>query len=242
VLLPLKDDNPTRSFPAVTILLIVLNVGVFLAQELYGPAFNRAFAMVPGLVSHAPLAALRSPLPEWATILTSMFMHGSWLHLGGNMLFLWIFGNNTEDTLGHVGFLFFYLVCGVAAAALHILLGWNSEVPTVGASGAIAGVLGAYIYLFPQARITTLVVFLFFTVVELPAQAVLGVWFILQVINMFGMAAATLGGHQDGGGVAFGAHVGGFLAGLILIRLVASRRKDRYRSARRPRYFDEHWG
>jgi membrane associated rhomboid family serine protease len=158
------------------------------------------------------------------------------------MLFLWIFGNNTEDTLGKVRFLIFYFVCGLAAAGLHVFLGWNSRVPTLGASGAIAGVLGAYIHLFPHARITTIILIPFlWTVMELSAQVVLGFWFVMQLFNMLGTTAATLGGRPDAGGVAFGAHVGGFVAGWVLIRIMAPPREPQPRYTPPPRYFEDHW-
>jgi membrane associated rhomboid family serine protease len=248
---PIKDDNPTRTFPLVTIILIALNVVIFLAQTFLGDRFTYAFAMIPANVTHHPWDAnviqvsrgvlLTSGWPVWTTVFTSMFLHGGWMHLIGNMWFLWIFGNNTEDTLGRVRFLIFYLTCGLAAAALHILLGWNSPVPTLGASGAIAGVLGAYIHLFPHARITTLIFFLFITVIELPAQVVLGFWFIIQFYNTLIGAVATMGRGGESGGIAFGAHVGGFVAGWLLIRLMASRREDRGRYIPRPRFFDDNW-
>jgi membrane associated rhomboid family serine protease len=241
--LPIKDDNPTHSFPAVTVLLIALNVVVYLIQGALGPHFTELVAMRPRLVTHAPFATLPGVgLPVWTTIFTSMFLHGGLLHLGGNMLFLWIFGNNTEDTLGHIRFLLFYFACGLAAAALQILIDPNSPIPTLGASGAIAGVLGAYIYLFPQARITTVVtIIVFWTVVDLPAQVVLGFWFLIQLFNTLVQTAATLGGAASKGGVAFAAHVGGFIAGWLLIRLLAERRPPRPRYTPPPRYFDDHW-
>jgi len=240
---PLRDDNPTRSFPIVTLALILINSGVFLAQLVLGDRFTMVFAMRPALVSHVPFETdPRTGLPIWVTVFTSMFLHGSWMHLIGNMLFLWIFGNNTEDTLGKFRFLLFYFVCGLAAAGLHTVLGWNSPVPTLGASGAIAGVLGAYIYLFPHARITTVILIPFlWTVVDLSAQVVLGFWFVMQLFNMLGTTAATLGGRPDAGGVAFGAHVGGFIAGWLLIRVMAPPREPRPRYTTRPRYFDDNW-
>lgn len=162
-------------------------------------------------------------LPVWQTVLTSMFTHGSILHIAGNMLFLWIFGNNVEDAMGHLKFVGFYLAGGIAALALQVLVGPNSTAPTVGASGAIAAVLGAYIVLYPRAKVLTLVfIILFFTVIELPALVMLGIWFAEQAV--FGAAGLTnpTGG---GGGVAYFAHVGGFAFGLVTIRLLASRRQ-----------------
>jgi membrane associated rhomboid family serine protease len=251
-LFPIKDDNPTRTFPLLTIALIVLNVVIFLAQILLGDRFTYAFAMIPANVTHDPLGvnvvhlapgvAITSGWPVWTTLFTSMFLHGGWMHLIGNMMFLWIFGNNIEDHLGRIRFLIFYLACGLVAAGLHLLLGWNSPIPTLGASGAIAGVLGAYITLHPHARITTLVfIIIFVTVVELPAQVVLGLWFLIQFYNLLIDTAATLGGGSQTGGVAFGAHVGGFVAGWLLIRLTGARREDQFRDYRRPRFFDDNW-
>lgn len=242
-MIPLKDDIPSRTFPAVTLLLIALNVIVFLVELVRGEPFIAAFAMVPRhVVEHPTWPMAATGLPVWTTVFTAMFLHGSWVHLGGNMLYLWIFGNNTEDTLGHGRFLIFYLVCGAAAAALQILLGPGSAVPTLGASGAIAGVLGAYIYLFPYARVTTVIFIVFFwTVTELSAAFLLGVWFLMQLYNTLISTAATLGGAQESGGVAFGAHVGGFVAGWLLIRLLARRSVESPPHNRRPRFFDDNW-
>jgi membrane associated rhomboid family serine protease len=163
-------------------------------------------------------------LPTWETVLTAMFMHASILHIGGNMLFLWIFGNNVEDAMGPLKFIAFYLLGGVAAMALQVAVAPNSAVPTLGASGAIAAVLGGYLVLYPRARVLTLVfIFLFFTVIELPALAMLGIWFAEQAL--FGAAGLTnpAGG---GGGVAYFAHVGGFVFGIATIKLLATRRKQ----------------
>jgi membrane associated rhomboid family serine protease len=163
-------------------------------------------------------------VPTWETIFTAMFMHGSILHIGGNMLFLWIFGNNIEDAMGPVKFILFYILGGFAALALQVAVSPNSTAPTIGASGAIAAVLGGYILLYPRARVLTLVfIILFFTVIELPAVVMLGIWFLQQAL--FGAANLTnpTGG---GGGVAYFAHVGGFAFGLAVIKLLATRRKD----------------
>ena len=160
----------------------------------------------------------------WLTPLTAMFMHGGLLHLGGNMLFLWIFGNNVEDAMGRVRYVLFYLLGGVAAFALQIAVGPNSVVPNIGASGAIAAVLGGYILLYPRARVLTFIfIIFFFTVVELPALIVLGLWFAQQIV--FGATGLSHGG-GDGGGVAYFAHIGGFAFGLLLVRLFAQRVKD----------------
>ena len=173
---------------------------------------------------HANGIAGENPLPTWETIFTSMFMHASLLHIGGNMIFLWIFGNNVEDSMGPIKFILFYLAGGVAALALQVAISPHSTDPTIGASGAIAAVLGGYIVLYPRARVLTVVfIILFFTVIELPALAMLGIWFVEQAI--FGAVNLTnpTGG---GGGVAYFAHVGGFVFGLLAIRLLATRRKE----------------
>ncbi len=163
-----------------------------------------------------------NPLPAWQTVFTAMFMHASILHIGGNMLFLWIFGNNVENAMGPVKFLAFYIVGGIAALALQVAINPHSTVPTIGASGAIAAVLGGYIVLYPRARVLTLVIIiLFFTVIEVPAVLFLGVWFVLQAL--FG--ATNLTNPTGGGGVAYFAHVGGFVFGLLAVRLLATKRK-----------------
>jgi rhomboid family protein len=241
--IPLKDDVPSRTFPGVTVALIVVNVLVFLADLSLNGALGNLFAMRPVLVTHHPTALIPGTgVPVWATLFTMMFLHGGWVHIGGNMLFLWIFGNNTEDTLGHWLYLVFYFVCGLAAAALQIAMNMNSPVPTIGASGAIAGVLGAYFYLFPGARITTVIFFFFITIIEIPARVVLGFWFLLNLYNTLIGAAATLHhASQQSGGVAFAAHVGRFAAGLLLIRLLPGERSQRPRYPQRPRYFDDNW-
>jgi rhomboid family protein len=171
-------------------------------------------------VNHIPAENL---LPSWKTIFTSMFMHASILHIGGNMLFLWIFGNNVEDSMGPVKFLGFYIVGGLAALGLQVAVGPNSTAPTLGASGAIAAVLGGYIVLYPGARVLTLVLLIFFfTVIELPAWVMLALWFVAQAV--FG--AANLTTPTGGGGVAYFAHIGGFIFGLLAVRLLATRRKS----------------
>ncbi|WP_071674169.1 rhomboid family intramembrane serine protease [Nioella nitratireducens] len=206
---PLRDHNPSERTPFVTWALIAVNVVVFLS---YFPsiggsdrllmAFYSDWALVPAEVSHGI---------EMRTIVTSMFLHGGWMHIIGNMLFLWIFGDNLEDQLGHVGFLLFYLVCGVAAAMGQVLADPTSTVPMVGASGAIAGVMGGYLLMFPKARVDLLfILFVFIRVVTVPAWLMLGLWFGMQLAN----GASSVGA---GGGVAYWAHIGGFVAGVILI-------------------------
>jgi membrane associated rhomboid family serine protease len=241
--IPLHDDNPTRSTPIVTHLLVAANVVVFLLQLVMGDYFVARFGLFPAAVTHSASGLYRVPAvnlePAWLTIFTSMFMHGSWLHLGGNMLYLWIFGNNVEDALGKVRYLLFYLVGGVAAAIAHILTAPSSAVPTVGASGAIAAVLGAYLYLYPGARVTTLVpIFFFIQLIELPASVVLGFWFLLQLFNgLMGLGGQVGRGGAETGGVAFMAHIGGFVFGYLVARLLGRPRPEppRYR---RPSFMD----
>lgn len=226
-MIPYRDENPTRTFPLFTVLIIAANVMVFLYQQSLPAGVDKAFvlyyAAIPGHILYGENFGLPRLEPAWLTIFTSMFMHGGWFHLLGNMLFLWIFGNNVEDLMGKIRFLIFYLICGSAAAFLQIGLSLSPEaarVPMVGASGAIAGVLGAYFIKFPTARVRTLVFWFFVQVVVLPAWMVLGMWFVLQFFNAMLSAAAGMGG----GGVAFGAHVGGFITGIILIPFFTPRR------------------
>ena len=226
---PLKDDIPTRTTPFITVALIALNVLVFLYQfSLQGEGspdglrasrdFILEFGLVPCRLTGACGAGswLLSPA---LTVLTSMFLHGGFLHVGGNMLYLWIFGNNVEDTLGHARFTVFYLVSGAIAAAAQTALSAASSVPMIGASGAVSGVLGAYLLLFPRANVLTLVVFGFFVrIVRVPAILVLGLWFVIQFVS--GLAtwgAATARGEAMGGETAWFAHLGGFLAGMVLL-------------------------
>ncbi len=251
---PLKDNIPTDRTPFVTIALIAINVLVyFLLQKggiLSGPPDEGVvhYGAIPYELTHlgdecdalfGPDGLARSEIlcegldpvqvtdtpPALLTVFSAMFMHGSILHLAGNMLFLWIFGNNVEDSMGHVRFVLFYLLGGIAALALQVLIGPDAVVPTVGASGAIAAVLGGYILLYPQARVVTVIfIIFFFTILELPALVVLGLWFLQQVaFGYFDLAQPTGGG---GGGVAYFAHIGGFLFGLAAIKLFADRRKD----------------
>jgi membrane associated rhomboid family serine protease len=232
---PLKDDIPSRSFPFVTCGLIALNIVIFLYQiSLQGegsPAALRAardfvfeFGLVPCRLTGecAPGGGL---LPPALTVLTSMFLHGGFLHVGGNMLYLWIFGNNVEDTLGHARFLVFYLISGVAAAAAQVALGAASTVPMIGASGAVAGVLGAYLLLFPRANVLTLIIFGFFVrLVRIPAVFVLGFWFVVQfVYGLATWASPVPRGGAAGGETAWFAHLGGFVAGMVLLFVLRPR-------------------
>lgn len=220
-MIPIHDDNPTTITPIVTVTVIVVNVAVFLYQLSLG-ANGDAFVAVFGAV---PLALFGgdtfSPIPPFLTLLTAMFLHGGLMHLGGNMLYLWIFGNNIEDSMGHGRFLVFYLLCGVAAAYAHAVTAPDSTVPMIGASGAISGVLGAYLLLFPRARVLTwLPLGVFSRLVYIPAAWLLGFWIVLQFLS------GTMSLGRSGGGVAWFAHVGGFVAGLALVYLFI-RRKPR---------------
>jgi membrane associated rhomboid family serine protease len=221
-MIPLKDDLPTRSTPAVTVILMALNILVYLYQASLeidsrgsgaAEAFVMEFGLVPCRLTGACRMAADLPSPVF-TIFSSMFLHGSFFHIAGNMLYLWIFGNNVEDTLGHGRFIVFYLASGVVAAATQTVVGPTSHVPMIGASGAISGVLGAYFLLFPHANVLTLIIFGFFwRVVRIPALVVLGFWMVVQILN-------GLGSFGAGGGVAWFAHIGGFFAGMGLILLL----------------------
>ena len=216
-MIPLRDKNPTRLVPYVNYLVIAANCAVFAYEVLLGSALG-AFLSRYSLVPHVFVSAAVGPpyhLFRIFPIFTSMFLHGGWLHLGGNMLYLWIFGDNVEDKLGHGRYIVFYLVCGLIASAVYIFVDPTSSVPTVGASGAISGVLAAYIVMFPRARVTTLIpIFIFLQVADLPAVVVLGLWFVLQFFN----GLVSLGYETAGmGGVAWWAHIGGFVSGLVLV-------------------------
>jgi membrane associated rhomboid family serine protease len=231
-MIPLKDDVPSSGFPFVTIGLIVLNVLVFLYQASIGMGSERAaeafimeFGAVPCRVTGACAVPGDFP-PPIATIFTSMFMHGGLFHVAGNMLYLWIFGDNVEDTLGHGRFLLFYLLSGVAAAAAQIVMNPDSRVPMVGASGAVSGVLGAYLILFPYARVLVLLIFgFFFRIVRWPASIVLGFWIVVQFLN--GLITVSVAAGGAAGGTAWFAHIGGFLAGIVLLFLMRPRRTGR---------------
>lgn len=221
-MIPLRDDNPTSIRPLVTLGLIVACCLVFLWQVSLGPGgFERAvfsLGLIPAvLFGSAHLELGLEVVPAGLTVVSSMFLHGGWMHLIGNMLYLWIFGNNIEDAMGHVRFIAFYLLCGVAAALAQAFFESTAQIPMVGASGAISGVLGAYLLLYPHARVQVLVPFGFIMhMMSLPALLVLGFWFLLQLISS---AAATAGE----GGTAWFAHLGGFVAGMALIPLFKHR-------------------
>jgi membrane associated rhomboid family serine protease len=231
---PYKDDNPTELAPIVTVGIVAANVLVWLFVQGMGATEPLArsvchLGLVPGelLQTAKPGSGLElapgffclvDVQPHYSTLITSMFMHGGWFHLIGNMVFLWVFGNNIEDVMGHGRFIVFYLLCGLAAAAAQMLLSPHSVVPMVGASGAISGVLGAYLLLYPRVRVHTLLFFGFYvTTVALPAYVMLGYWALLQLLG--GLVSLSV---VERGGVAFFAHIGGFAAGLLLIRFFAS--------------------
>lgn len=220
-MIPLRDENPTTITPIVTVALIALNCLVFLYQVSLGPAearFIASFAAVPAEWFRPGTVVGDPVVPPSLTVLTSMFLHANLMHLGGNMLYLWIFGNNIEDVMGHGRFIVFYALCGVAAMFGHAFTAPESTVPMIGASGAISGVLGAYLLLFPHVRVLVLIPLGFFTrMVYMPAVVVLGFWIVMQVIN----GAFSWGGL--GGGVAWFAHIGGFAAGLALIKVFQHR-------------------
>jgi rhomboid family protein len=235
--IPLRDNLPTSKTPIVTIALIVANVAAYFLWQhgtiTLGDPGNQAYlcnlqdhAFIPYELTHYGKQVVFEggcPLPTaatWTTVFTAMFMHGGLLHLGGNMLFLWIFGNNVEDSMGRVKFLLFYLLAGIAATALQVIVGPSAKVPNLGASGAIAGVLAGYLVLFPRARVATVIfIVFFFTIIELPAMLFLVVWFAQQAL--FGYFDLTQSGRGGGGGVAYFAHVGGFVFGLLTVKLLA---------------------
>ena len=217
-MIPLRDVIPSRTTPFVTIGLIVVNVLVFFYELSLGEAYLERFLFAWGLV---PATF------SWVAVLSSMFLHGGVMHVGSNMLFLWIFGDNVEDRMGHGRFVVFYLLCGTAAALAQTATSPESIVPMVGASGAVAGVMGAYFVLYPHSRIVTLVpIFFFIHIMEVPAILFLGVWFLLQFVSGVGSIAAATGG-EPAGGIAFWAHVAGFVAGLGGV--FAFRRPERQR-------------
>ena len=232
-MIPLKDDNPTSNKPIITYFLIGLCVFIFLLQlssQSYrtGELFY-SYGLIPSvLMGNNQLPMDLYAIPSYLTILTSMFMHGGFLHLIGNMLYMWIFADNIEDNLGPINFLFFYILAGVGAAMTQVLVDTNSQIPMVGASGAIGGVLGAYLINHPNARVLVLIPFGFFSqLIKIRALYVLGFWFILQFINSALMSS-------EGGGVAYAAHIGGFVSGIILILFFNKKTKRKTKVIRRP--------
>ena len=222
-MIPLRDSQPSYSTPVVTLSLIVANIAVFFYQISLDQFSLNHLIFTYGIVPDRL---------QYGDLLTSMFMHGGWMHLIGNMWFLWIFGDNVEDVLGKWKYLLFYVLCGVAAGLVHAFLNPLSRVPTIGASGAIAGVMGAYLLKFPHSRIHTLIpIFIFFTTVDIPAFLILIYWFLIQAFSGVGQIGYS---HLSRGGVAWFAHIGGFLAGMVLILLL--RTKPRYHHRK-----DLHW-
>ncbi|HEX7833018.1 MAG TPA: rhomboid family intramembrane serine protease [Thermoanaerobaculia bacterium] len=225
-MLPLRDDNPRRTVPYVTYLLVALNVLAFLWELSLGRNLEQALfslAFIPArfwIAGHWMFDAM--------TIVLSMFLHGGLMHIGSNMLYLWIFGDNIEERLGHFRYLLFYLLCGLGATLAHAFFSSGSRIPAIGASGAIAGVLGAYLVLYPKARVLTLIpIFFFITLRELPAVLILGFWFVLQLFS--GVGSLGVPDAQDMGGVAYFAHIGGFVCGVILIALFGGMNQPRRR-------------
>jgi len=248
-LIPLKDNIPTVNFPILTVALIVLNVGMYFffqqgglsLGEPSGQHFNEnvvEYGSIPYEITHPGEQCVQTGIgaqgctdadaglaATWITLLTSIFMHGGLLHLGGNMLFLWVFGNNIEDAMGRVKFVVFYLLGGLVATLSHTVIDTSSTVPSIGASGAVAAVLGGYALLYPRARVVTLVILIIFiTIIELPALLILGLWFLFQLYD----ASQPIGG--EGGGIAYFAHIGGFIFGLAVVKLFASRENPNYGS------------
>ena len=222
-MIPLRDTNPSRTFPVVTYCLMAINVIVFLIEILHGRGMGEVimrYGLIPYSITY-DFKVMEVGAATFLPLLTSMFLHGGWLHLIGNMLFLYIFGDNVEDRFGHVRYFFFYIIAGVAAALTQVFMFPESELPMVGASGAIAGVLGSYVFMFPKARIMTLIPIIFyFEIVEIPAFLFLGIWFLMQIFS----GVFSLGIGADAGGVAWWAHIGGFLAGVLLFSLLRKSR------------------
>jgi membrane associated rhomboid family serine protease len=234
-MIPLKDMTPRQSFPVMTLVLIGINVAVFIHQlTLTGPAgdaFIKTYGLVPSHISQA-LAGHHYTLEQaLIPLFTCMFLHGGFLHIIGNMWFLWIFGANVEDRMGSLPYLIFYLICGIGSGAAEVAFSWGSHIPSIGASGAISGVLGAYIVLFPKSRILSLVPLLIIWFLwKVPAIIFIGLWFIMQFLS----GVISLGAQSvSGGGVAWWAHVGGFLLGLLFVKAFAT-------SSTRPTYYSEY--
>ncbi|MEO2065122.1 MAG: rhomboid family intramembrane serine protease [Desulfurobacteriaceae bacterium] len=219
-MIPIKDINPSRTTPVVTILIIIVCFFIFLYEVILPPdlreIFISMFAVIPYEITHGVDVPPPDPLTPYGNLVSYQYLHGSWMHILGNMLFLWVFGDNVEDKLGKLKYLIFYTVCGIVAALIQVLVYPNSNIPLIGASGAISGVLGAYAVLFPRAQIITLV-FIFFLVdmVAVPAAVWIAAWFTIQFISA--MVSAT---HLSMGGVAWFVHIGGFIAGVLLVKLM----------------------
>ncbi len=230
-MIPIKDENPTRRFPVVTVSLLVTNIAVF-GYELTLPEAGLHAFLDRWAVNTSRLAADPLSPATLVTLLTSIFLHAGWLHLGGNMLYLWIFGNNIEDRLGRSAFVAFYFASGILATLAHLLVVGPADIPLLGASGAIAGVLGAYLLLFPKARVVVLIpIFFFIEMARVPAAFVIGFWFLMQVVQGLG----AISPEATAGGVAWWAHIGGFVAGLVLVlpAWLAERRESRRKEEER---------
>ncbi len=240
-MIPLKDDVPSKSFPFVNITLIVINVIMFLFELMLGSDlqnFIEKYGVIPikyfyeGIKFDTGEVVYFSDYSRIYPLFVSMFLHGGWIHLLGNMLYLWIFGDNVEDRMGHFRYLVFYLLCGLAASFSHILMNPDSYIPTIGASGAIAGVLGAYMFLYPNAKVVVLLpIFIFFDIIQLPAMLVLGLWFVMQLFQ--GTLALSIQSSATGG-VAWWAHIGGFVFGAVAVHIFKKK-------SRKPTYRDEWW-
>jgi len=218
-MIPLRDVIPSRTFPIFTTALIVLNSVAFVFEQSLSPTALEEFIRTYGVV---PVRL------EAIAVLTSMFLHGGWLHFLGNMLYLWIFGDNVEDRLGHGRFVVFYLMCGAAAAVAHVLMNPTSTIPTIGASGAIAGVMGAYFVLYPNSRVLALVpLIVIWEIIEVPAILFLGLWFLMQFFQGVGSMAAKAG--IEAGGVAFWAHIAGFVVGMAGVIVLRKPSRTRWR-------------
>jgi membrane associated rhomboid family serine protease len=232
---PLKDNNPTQITPYVTYALIIANILIFIYEISLSPQalneFFRLAAVVPRELSLSFAGvSVNQPIPEWVTLITAQFLHGGFLHLAGNMLFLWIFGNNVEDKLGHFKYLVFYLACGVLASLTQWFFTQNSNIPSLGASGAIAGVMGAYIIRFPRAEIlTVLPLGILFPTIWIPAYFFLGFWFLQQAFYGFASLETTTDIARESGGIAYWAHAGGFVFGVILAPLFGLFKDRNYR-------------
>ncbi|MEK7803380.1 MAG: rhomboid family intramembrane serine protease [Deltaproteobacteria bacterium] len=223
-MIPLKDDNPKSTFPFVTIFIITANILVYIYQLTLGTKTVESFILSAGAIPYeithfvdtAPVDLIRPPL----TLFSAMFIHGGLLHVAGNMLYLWIFGDNIEDRLGHVRFAVFYVLTGLIASIAHVITVPDSTIPMIGASGAVAGILGAYFLLYPRAHVLTLIFFFFFVdIVRIPALIFLGLWFVFQILSS-----------GAGGGIAWYAHIGGFVGGVLLVKLFEKRRpKHRFK-------------
>ncbi|HEX6158846.1 MAG TPA: rhomboid family intramembrane serine protease [Thermoanaerobaculia bacterium] len=235
-MIPLRDDNPRRSVPVVTYTLVALNVLGFLWELSLGRNLDRALFQVAFIPARFWIPGYW--VSDIFNIVASMFLHGGFLHIGSNMLYLWIFGDNVEDRLGKVRYILFYFACGFIATFAHAFFSPTSNIPAIGASGAIAGVLGAYLILYPHARVMTLIpIFFFITVRELPAVLILGIWFVLQLFS--GVGSLGVRDAQDMGGVAYWAHIGGFVAGLALIVLMGGKRRVRQEQPPPPWWYQD---